>query len=131
MQSSTALSYRRKYQAEVDRICSVANLKQFQLQEKIKHCENQLTSQLSSSKVSHQAQQTLPEDFPIINPEIDDSIDTTPNQKDISTQTFKNIDTAFTQTDPEEPRTILVKNIDTVSSETDEDEVVLEEDLES
>ena len=30
---------RRKYQDEVDRICAVANLKQFQLQKKIKHCE--------------------------------------------------------------------------------------------
>ena len=70
----------------------------------------------------HQALQTLPEDFPIIKPEIDDSIDTTPNQKVISTQTFKNIDNAFTQTNPEEPRTL--KNIDT-SSQTDEDQVVL------
>ena len=81
---------RRKYQNEVDRICEAANLKEFQLLEKMKHYEDQFTSQLSPSKtlVTHQAQQTLPEDLLVIQTP-DDAIDTTPHQKNISTQTVK------------------------------------------
>ena len=41
---------RRKYQTEVDRICTAANLKQFKMQDKIKHLENQFTSQVSPFK---------------------------------------------------------------------------------
>ena len=116
---------RRKYQTEVDRICAVANLKQIQMLEKIKHYEDQFTSQLFPCQVSHQAQQTLPEDFIVIQTPAEDAIDRSPNQKNFSTKTIRNIDTVSTQTDLPEPRTPLVKNIDTVSTQTDQDEVVL------
>ena len=105
---------RRKYQNEVDRICEAANLKQFQLLEKIKHYEDKFTSQLSPSKtqVTHQAQQTLLEDLPVIQTPVDDAIDTTPNQKNISTQTIKNIDTVSTQTDQDQ---VVLSNLNKIS----------------
>ena len=98
---------RRKYQAEVDRICAAANLKQSQLQEKIQHYEDQLFCQPSpsQSQVSHQAQQTLPEDF-------EDPIDIAPNQKSLSTETIKNIDTVSTQTDQDE---VVLSNLKKMS----------------
>ena len=104
---------RRKYQDEVNRICAAANLKQFHLQEKIKHCEDQLTTQLSPCKVSHQAQQTLPEDFPVIVTPVVDAIDTTPSQKNISTQTIKNIDCMSSQTDEDQ---VILANLKKISN---------------
>ena len=105
---------RRKYQNEVDRICEVANLKDFKLLEKIKHYEDKFTSQLSPSKpqVTHQAQQTLLEDLLVIQTPVDDAIDTTPNQKNISTQTIKNIDTVSTQTDQDQ---VVLSNLNKIS----------------
>ena len=106
---------RRKYQNEVDRICEVANLKDFKLLEKIKHYEDKFTSQLSPSKtqVTHQAQQTLLEDLPVIQTPVDDAIDTAPNQKNISTQTIKNIDTVSTQTDQDQ---VVLSNLNKISN---------------
>ena len=93
---------RRKYQTEVDRICAAA---------KLKHFEDQLISQ---------PQQTLHKDL-----HVDQEQQTLPKDLLATTQPVKDIDTVFTQTDPQEPRTPqLVKFIDTVT-QTDEDEVVL------
>ena len=47
----------------------------------------------------HQAQQTLPEDLLVIQTPVNEAIDTIPNQRNISTETMKNIDTVSTQTD--------------------------------
>ena len=106
---------RSKFQSEVNRICAAANVQNFQLKKKIKHYEDQSTCQPFPSKieVSHQAQQTLPEDFPVINPEIEDSIDTTPHQKNISTQTFKNIDCMSSQTDEDQ---VILANLKKISN---------------
>jgi hypothetical protein len=67
---------RRKYQNEVDRICEAANLKEFQLLEKIKQYEDQ--------EQQDQEQQTLPT-----------GLHATP-------QPVKNIDTVSTQTEQDE-----------------------------
>jgi hypothetical protein len=113
---------RSKYQTEVDRICAAANLKEFQLQENIKHFEDQLISQPSPSKtqVTHQPQQTLHENL-----HVDQEQQTLPTDLLANPQPVKDIVTVFTQTDLQEPRTPqLVKIIDTVT-QADEDEVVL------
>ena len=58
------------------------------MQEKIKHFEDQLTSQPSSSKtqVAHQAQETLSIDFLVTTQPVQ-NIDTVPEHQTITTQT--------------------------------------------
>jgi hypothetical protein len=109
---------RKKYQDEVDKICEAVNIKELQWQQKAKHFTIQPFS--SKPQVTHQAQQTLHEDL-----HVDQEQQTLPKDLLATTQPVKDIDTVFTQTDPQEPRTPqLVKFIDTVT-QTDEDEVVL------
>ena len=61
----------------------------------------------------NQAQQTHPEDFLVIQTPVYNAIDTTPNQKNISSQTVKNIDTVSTQTDQDQ---VVLSNLNKISN---------------